>query len=596
MNLNHDQKKYIKKHIKDQSIDQISNYLKIDLETIQSYIKKRWGEEKLRLLNVREEVTNAWFTKKWVHIVFLIALVFITYTNALNNAFVSDDIAEIRDNPNIGNLAVISTRPFGFIRLIIYWTANHIGGLNPAIFRLSSILFHVGSSILIYFVLFKLSNSKKIALLTAAMFAVHPAIAEAVVWISGGMYTQYTFFFLLSFLFYILSKNNWKYYFLSLLSFLLSFMSHGVMPAGLSIIFLLYEFTFGNLKKNWVKSAPFILMLCAFIAINLQGLPEREQTLQNVHYQEKGVDNIFLLIPVALSSYFELLFWPKTLTLYHSELFFNNFTFYIRAVVTLIFFSLIIFSLFKKRFIFFWLSFFLLALSPTLTPLRLNWIVAERYIYLPSLGIFAVLAFGLEKLTKIRKDLAISFYIIFTVVIIAISTRTIIRNIDWKSEDNLWIATGKTSPSSPNTHNNLGDVYGRWGDKKRSMEEFQKAIQIKPNYADAYHNLANVYLETGNQEKAIENYQLAISFNPHLWQSYQNIAAIYFQQARYDLALDYIQKALYINPKNLMLQSNLGLIYLTTGDKEKAKQAFTQILSVDPQNQLAGQGLFEANK
>lgn len=606
MNLTHDQKKYIKRHIKDQTLDQIADHLKINSPSLTEYIKRRWGDEKLQLLNVRAEIKtvepevntqpNNWLTNKWVHIVFLITLVFITYTNSLNNAFVSDDIAEIRDNPNIGNLAVISTRPFGFIRLIIYWSAYHVGGLNPSIFRLSSILFHIGSSILIYFILFKISNSKKIALLTSAIFAVHPAISEAVVWISGGMYTQYTFFFLLSFLFYILSKNNLKYYLLSLLSFLLSFMSHGVMPAGLSIIFLLYEFSFGNLKKNWAKSAPFILILFAFVAINLQGLPEREQTLQNVHYQEKGVDNIFLLIPVALSSYFELLFWPKTLTLYHSELFLNTFTIYIRAIVTLMFFSLILFSLFKKRFVFFWLSFFFLALSPTLTPFRLNWIVAERYIYLPSLGIFAALAYNLNSLTRVRKNLSVIIYITFAIMIIALSARTIIRNIDWKSEDNLWIATGKTSPSSPNTHNNLGDVYGRWGNKQKSMEEFQKAIQIKPNYADAYHNLANVNLEIGNQEKAIENYQNAIKFNPYLWQSYQNIAAIYFQQQKYDLSGEFIQKAIAINPKNVNLKSNLGLIYLAKGEKDKAKEIFTQVLSLDPQNQIARQGLFETSK
>lgn len=605
MNLTHDQKKYIKRHIRDQSLDQIAYYLKADENTLAEYIKKRWGEDKFEAISANQEnlepkvqpaPSTKWYSKTWVHILLIISLIFIAYTNSLNNAFVSDDIAEIRDNPNIGNLATITSRPFGFIRLIIYWLSYHVGGLNPFAFRMTNFLFHIGSSLLVYFILLKLSNFKKIAIITSLLFAVHPAISEAVVWISGGMYTQYTFFFLLSFLFYILSKNNLKYYLLSIFCYSLSFMSHGVMPAGLAIVFLIYEFIFGNFKKNWPKSIPFILILIVYVFINLSGLSERETTLQNVHYQEKGIDNIFLLIPVAISSYFELLFWPKILTLYHSELFLNTFNFILRAVITIIFFLILLFGLFKKRVIFFWLSFFFLALSPTLTPFRLNWIVAERYIYLPSIGIFAALAFGLDKLTKYRKKMAIVFYLIFAVIIIALLSRTILRNIDWKSEDNLWIATGKTSPSSPNTHNNLGDVYGRWGDKKRSMEEFQKAIQLKPNYADAYHNLANVYLEIGNQEKAVENYQNAIKFNPHLWQSYQNIAAIYFQQQKYDQALEYIQKAISINPKNTTIRNNLGLVYLTLGDKQKAKNVFTQVLILDPQNQIAKQGLAETNK
>ncbi|OGE37622.1 hypothetical protein A3D79_01710 [Candidatus Daviesbacteria bacterium RIFCSPHIGHO2_02_FULL_39_8] len=373
-------------------------------------------------------------------------------------------------------------------------------------------------------------------------------------------------------------------------------MSHPVMPAGLAVIFLFYEFSFGNLRRNWPKSIGFVIILIAYIFVNLASLGERESTLQTAHYQEKGIDNIFFLIPVALSSYFELIFWPKILTLYHSELFFNAFSFTVKSFLTMVFFLSAGLAFFKNRYLFFWLSFFFIALSPTLTPFRLNWIVAERYIYLPGVGIFASFAYLLEKLIQSKKKLSAVFVVLFIAIIAALTIRTIIRNIDWKNEDNLWIATGKTSPSSPNTHNNLGDVYGRWGDKQKALGEFQKAIQLKPNYADAYHNLANTYLELGDDKQALENYQKAASLNPILWQSLQNIAAIYYQQKKYGQAQDYIQKALQINSKNINLWSNLGIIYMTLGDKVKAKEVFTQVLAQDPQNLVARQALMELNK
>ncbi|MBI4039046.1 tetratricopeptide repeat protein, partial [Candidatus Daviesbacteria bacterium] len=249
----------------------------------------------------------------------------------------------------------------------------------------------------------------------------------------------------------------------------------------------------------------------------------------------------------------------------------------------------------KNKFLFFWLSFFLIALSPTLTPFKLNWIVAERYLYLPSLGIFAGVAFLLDKLAQKRQHKYI-IYALFTLTIILLSSRTIMRNIDWKNEDNLWIATGKTSPSSPNTHNNLGDVYGRLGDKQTALREFQKAIELKPNYGDAYHNLGNTYRELGQADKALENYQKALEFNPKLWQSYQNIASLYFQSKQFDKALDFIQKGVLINPKNINLRVNLGIVYLAIGEKKKAKEIFDLVLSVDPQNQFAKQGIMESNK
>lgn len=532
--------------------------------------------------------------RHWPYFFTLILLVLVSYGNALNNAFLSDDLAEIVQNPNIGSFQNITSHAVGFIRPVFYWLAFHIGGLNPVIFRSINLFFHAGSVFLIYILLNHL-YSKKIAFFTAAIFAVHPAISEAVVWISGGSYPQYAFFFLLSLTTYIFSKNNSRFYWISVIAFLATFMSHQQMPLALFMVFLLWELCFGSLKKNWLKSIPFLMITVAYIFVTFSALPERETTLQSTHYQQSGVDNPFLLVPIAVSSYFELIIYPKILTLYHSELNFTQFNFLLRILITIIFFAFLIFGFLKKKVVFFWGSFFLIALAPTLTPFRLNWIVAERYIYLPVLGILVLTVIGLDKLISLPKMKSLSL-VFFILIILILSIRTNIRNIDWKNEDNLWIATGKTSPSSPNNHNNLGDVYGRWGDKQRALQEFQTAIQLKPNYGDAYHNLANTFVELGEIDKALENYQNALKYNPKLWQSYQNIAALYFGQKQYNPALENIQKAININPKNLNLHFNLGVIYLAGGEKSKAKEIFSSILAVDPKNQQVKQALLEANK
>lgn len=526
----------------------------------------------------------------------LTLLVLITFANSLGNAFVSDDIAEIAQKTTIGDLGyIIRTYSLGIIRHLIYWATYHVAGLTPSAFRITNILFHLGSTILVYLILSNIYKSRRLAFFASSLFAIHPAIAEAFVWISGGIYAQYTFFFLLSFMLYIISSTSYKRYLSAVVFYLFSLMSHPVMPVGLFVVFPLYELCFGNFKKNWVRTLPFFLLSITYLFINLATIPQREETLQQVHYQTKGIDNPLIQIPVAISSYFELLFFPKTLTLYHSELSFGQISYALRSFLTIIFFGLILYGLKKNKSVFFWLSFFFIALSPTLTPFRFNWIVAERYLYLPSIGIFALIGLNLDKMASIGKYKNF-IYSIFVIILISLSVRAIIRNIDWKNEDNLWIATGKTSPSSPNTHNNLGDVYGRLGDKKRSLQEFQTAIALKPDYADAYHNAGNVYRELGQLDKALEYYHKAASLNPILWQSYQNIAAIYFQQKQYDKTQEFMLKAIQINPKNINLRINLGIVYIASGNKEKAKEIFNLVLSVDPQNQLARQGLAEANK
>ncbi len=528
-------------------------------------------------------------------LIFLFFLTIVAYANAWNNAFLSDDLAEIVNNPHIGDLGyAITSHPFGFIRLILYWLIFHIGGLNQILFRSINYVFHVGSVFLVFAIVSKL-YSKRAALFTSAIFAVHPAITEAVIWISGGMYPQYAFFILLAFLLYILSNKSKKMYVFSILSYWASFMTHPQMPLALFLIFPLYELCFGNLKANWKKSIPYLGLAIAYVLISLSVIPSRETTLQTTHYQEKGVDNLFLTVPIAISSYFELIFFPKILTLYHSELAFGKVNFAIRAIIVALFFLGTLVSFKKNKHIFFWCTFFLLGLAPTLTPFRFNWIVAERYLYLPIIGILILIGLGLDHLSQ-KVKFKSTIYALFVLILVGLSVRTILRNIDWYNEDNLWIATGQTSPSSPNTHNNLGDMYGRHGDKQRALQEFQKAIEIKPNYGDAYHNLANTYMELGQVDKALENYQNALKYNPALWQSYQNIASIYFQEKKYDLALDNLQKAIQLNPQSLNLRLNLGIVYLLMGNKEQAKAVFNLILSVDPQNQVALQGLSEASK
>ncbi len=366
------------------------------------------------------------------------------------------------------------------------------------------------------------------------------------------------------------------------------------MPSSLILIYPLYELIFGNLRKNWAKTIPFAFILVIYLVLNFASIPQRENVLRSVHYQEGGVDNIFVLVPIAITSYLNLIFYPKDLTLYHSELALSPIAFSTAVLEFLTFLGIMIFTFIKNGKIFFWLSLFFISLLPTLTPFRLNWVVAERYVYLGSIGIFVPVVYLIDKLFFKRKNSY--FYTVLILILLLLSARTIIRNIDWKNEDNLWIATGKTSPSSPNTHNNLGDVYGRLGNREASIAEFKRAIELKPNYADAYHNLGNAYRDNAQLDLAMASYQKAATLNPNLWQSYQNIAAIYFNEKQYTKALESMQKAIEVNPSNIQLRNNLGIVLLATGDRESAKEVFQLVLSLDPNNQFAKQGLGEVNK
>lgn len=502
-----------------------------------------------------------WFKNNWYILLGLTFLVFAVYANGLNAAFVSDDLPGILNNPDTGNFGHLLKLPNNPAVWFMYCLAYAIGGLNPFFYRLFNILFHTGCTVGI-FILINLLANKKTAIMASAIFAVHPILIEAVTWISGGSHAGYTLFFLLALITYIVSSNQKKLYALSVVFFAVCLLFSD-KAVSLFLIFPLYEISFGSLKKNLKKILPFLL-LGAIAVVNLAArFVGRVSDLKTYNYVEPGLDNPLIKIPVAVTEYLRLIFWPSDLSLYRDELVFTWEGYLVRLGIFLILAAIIVISYRIKKPVFFWLTFFLISLAPTLTPFRIASTVAERYVYAGSIGIFTITGMALNYFSG-KKNLKNTIYWLFAVLLIALSVRTIIRNRDWLNEDNLWIASAKVAPLNPNVLNNLGDMYGRHGDYLKAIESFSLAIKLKPGYADAYHNLANIQISLFEQTKdekylngAIANYQTAAKYNPTLWQSHQNLGAIYFNLGRRDEAVNEFEKALGINPGN---QNLIGIL------------------------------------
>jgi len=495
--------------------------------------------------------------ENYPYLVALALLVAVAYGNSLGNSFVADDVPEILNNPNLTKVDHIFAAPPVFVHPLLYFLTSNFFGHSPTAFRLVNILFHLGNVWLV-FVLVAALIGRTEGFFAAAILAVHPLQTEAVTWISGGPYAQYGFFILLNLLLYLFLRRDKKFLPVWLGSVVLTFISS---PTAMffPLVLLAFSFSSQTLRRDGKKLiVPFVLSLLWGVLV-LGSLRQRMATLQNQHYQTPQFYNPLLQIPIAVTSYLELIFWPKNLTLYHSEMVLSSVEYYSRVIVFLAFLGVVIYFLKKNRSVFFWLSFFLLTLLPTLNPLGISWVVAERYVYLGAIGIYVVVAVGIKNIGERLGRPNIS-YALLVPLLLTLTVRTIVRNADWKNQDTLWLAAAKTSPSSSQNHNNLGDLYGRRGDLERSAAEFKKAIELKPNYADAYHNLGNTYWQMGKVDEAIENFKKAAEINPRLWQSCQNLAAIYFEREDFTAAKDWMERAVAANPTDPNLQRNLEII------------------------------------
>jgi 4-amino-4-deoxy-L-arabinose transferase-like glycosyltransferase len=309
----------------------------------------------------------------------LCLLVGITYFNSVYNTFVSDDIAGFLNNPYIGNLRVVFSQAT-FLHYFILYVIYKIFGLQPFAFRMSDILFHLGSTFLLYLLL-KDKLKKEWAFIAAALFAVHPLLVESVTWISGGIYVQYSFFIVLGLYLYSKATKDVRYYIPSLLSFLAAcFISEKAVVFPL--ILVVYELCFGSLQKRFTQFLPFAAVGAVWGVWYLFKLQSRIQ-LQNQQYYQKGVfENPFTRAVTAISSYIQLAFWPDKLTLYHSEITYGRVEFMLRVGVVVLFLIAVVWSYRKNKSIFFWLSLFVISLLPTLLPFKIAylqsaWIVEE---------------------------------------------------------------------------------------------------------------------------------------------------------------------------------------------------------------------------
>lgn len=383
----------------------------------------------------------------------LILLTFLAYINIYNNEFLSDDIDGIVKNPIIKDIAynLRSGNIFNIILSIDY----AIGGLNPPIYHLTSVIFHTLNVILVYVLvnllpesLFtKFSSKKSLALFTALIFAVHAVHTEAVTWISGRGYVFYSFFVLISLVSFIYLFNRPKLprkikiilFCLFLISFFFALQTSeraAILP-GLLVAYLLL---FNKIKilterRTFYFLIPYFIMPLFFLSSFLTRLAVRTEKIAPLFDAESTIRNPFIQIPIALATYIKLLFTPLNLTLYH-QFVISQIEFIQDVIITLLFFAPAVIFFRKSKIIVFALTFFLIAISLNLLPVKIAWLAAERYIYLGSVGFSLFLSYAIYKLGELFKSppLPVVLLSIFVGVNILL---TLNRNLEWQNQDTL---------------------------------------------------------------------------------------------------------------------------------------------------------------
>jgi tetratricopeptide (TPR) repeat protein len=485
----------------------------------------------------------------------LLFVTFITYANIVTNQLFYDDEELIYQNSYVKDLRNFPK----------YFTQNMIAGAgktsnmyrpilltsfaidyaiwknSPLGYHLTSIILHAVNAILIFIFINWLFKNKLLTALTSLLFIIHPVQTEAIAYASGRTDPLYLFFGLSSLLLFISLFKKGRYfiprYIFSILLFILSLLSKEtaiIFPALFILIFFTqkeYKITF---KKLLLLLLPFILLIIIYVSLRLTIL-NFANTLNFYKGNNIYSQNLFVRMMTLCAAFFQYLsvlifpydlIFARNVPIITSPLNFWVIAF-IFATSLLLIFSLVFWK--KNKIFLFSLLWFFITLLPVAGIIPINSILAEHYLYLPSVSFFlltsALFVYLWQKYQKNNNRLLLLFSA--SLICLSLFIRTVIRNIDWHDPITFYTKSLAQTPGHIPMRHNLAMAYAEKGDITRAIMEYRQIIEIDDIYPNTHHNLANIYKALGEYKKAEAEYKKALEMDPNFRFSYLGLLDLY---------------------------------------------------------------------
>jgi len=523
------------------------------------------------------------------------------YRPSLQNGFTNwDDHLYVTENPDLdllkpGNLHNLLTKDYASnyhpITMLSLGINRLMSGNDPKGYHRVNLAFHLFNTLLVFWLIFLLWKRINLdfpiwgAFITSLLFGIHPLHVESVAWISERKDLLFTFFFLLSTGCYIKYLNTLKtrsyiYFISAVLFFALSLLSKA-QAASLAVTLLLIDYLFGrNIwdKRVLFEKIPFFILsvFLGIIAINAQKvnfhLADKYDHFQRLVFASYGYSSYLLktIAPFNLSAFYP---YPETIT-----------AVYYLALSSLIITISVLFFFRKNRVIVFGILFFIINISLVLQYFPVgDAIMADRYFYVPSIGLFFLIAFAITNFTK-NYRMGISLGL--TAYIIGLAVLTTNRVTVWENPVTLWESVLSYNNKTAIAWYNLAH-YRQYtlADFKNALSDYNKAIECKYDKPDrAYNNRGDLKISIGDTEAGIADFNQALLINPQYFEAYYNRGNAWQRKDSLSRAILDYNRSIEINPLFYLAFNNRGYAYCAAGKLEKAIESFGQAIELNKKN------------
>ena len=481
--------------------------------------------------------------------------------------------------------------------------------------HLTNVLLHAANTVLLFLLVRRLTGAHWRSALVAALFALHPLHVESVAWVSERKDVLSGLFFLLTLLMYAwyaqcVTSGRWQvtrteaaaqgpdssrvtrhaslFYGLALLFFALGLMSKPMLVTVPFVLLLLDWWPLSRFEPSTFRQTisrlvleklPFLLLGIASAVVTLAVQKGAVQSLVHISLGIRAVN-----ATVSYVRYLHKMFWPVNLAIPYPHPGYWSFWLFCLCAAVLLATSLAVIR-FRRQFPFlitgwFW---YLVMLIPTIGLVQVGMqSMADRYTYLPLIGIFIMLSWGAGETVKHWRLPAGMIWGLAMLVLAATTACTMGQLRYWQNSGTLFAHTIAVTKNNDIAYYSLGEYRASQGRLDEAMDDYLKAIQIRPGYDDALNNLGVALAMKGKFGEAIARIQESIRYSPYKADAHYNLGNIFVMQHKLGEAASAYTDALRLKPDYPDAHNNLANVLFMQGHTQEAIQHYQETLRLDP--------------
>ncbi len=508
-----------------------------------------------------------------------------------------------------------------------------IYGPKPGGHHFTNVLFHVANSWLLFGLLLRMTGARWRSAMVAALFALHPLHVESVAWVSERKDVLSTFFGLLSIWAYVRyaqapnaesppaitrSWSNPGWYLLALLLLAIGLMSKPMLVTLPCVLLLLdywplRRFIFSPVDRPPIakfrpasitflilEKIPFLILSAASCVATFY-VQKASGAVLSLTYSsiESRVANAF----VAYGTYLQKTFWPADLSVFYplTARGWSSEETIASTLVLLVITVAVVFAARKSSYLLVGWLWFIGTLVPVIGLVQVGRQgLADRYTYLPHIGLFIMLVWGAAELWRGLRLPRAAALGVAVAILVALGVLTAHQVSYWRDSKTLFTHALTVTPRNYVAYAVLSNVLNEEGKISEALEMCEQALLLSPQYPEALNTRGNLYLKQEKYAEAVETYREAAKVDPTFPDPHAGMGSAYMKMGQLPEAEAESREALRLAPLHLPAMFSLATSLHNQGKLDEAAGMYRQIITLQPglftPRRLLGNVLFAQGK